>query len=136
MRLNPYLHFDGNCREAFGFYEQVLGGKVIMMLTHADAPPDMQGPPESQGRIMHARMDVGGTVLMGSDTPIGRWMPAQGFMVSLNIDDPAEADRAFAALAEGGAVHMPIAETFWAHRFGILADKFGIPWMVNCEKAG
>jgi len=85
---------------------------------------------------MHGRMEIAGNVLMGGDAPPGRFVPQAGFSVSLNIDDPAEAERVYAALSEGGSVHMTLQETFWAERFAMFADKFGIPWMINCEKTG
>jgi PhnB protein len=134
MQLNPYLTFDGRCEAAFRFYERVLGGRIVAMMTYADTPMAAQTPPEMRGRIVHARLAVGDAVLMGSDAPAGRYERAQGFSVTLNIDQPEEAERVFAALAEGGAVTMPIQETFWARRFGMLTDRFGTPWMINCEK--
>jgi PhnB protein len=134
MQLNPYLQFDGNCADAFRFYEQSLGGKIVMMMKAGESPMAAQVPPDRQDSIMHARMVVGDTVLMGSDAMGGAYAAPAGFHVTLGVDDPAEADRIFAALADGGTVGMPIAETFWAERFGLLVDRFGIPWMVNCEK--
>ena len=135
MQLNPYLNFDGRCEEAFRFYEKVLGGKIVAMMPHAGSPMEQQVPPEWRNRIMHARLIVDDKVLMGSDAMPDRYEPMKGFHVTLGIDDPTEADRVFQALAENGTVQMPIQETFWAHRFGMLVDQFGIPWMVNCEKA-
>jgi PhnB protein len=134
MRLNPYLAFDGKCEAAFRFYEQALGGRIVAMMTYGDSPMAEQMPPEMRGKIMHARLVAGEAVLMGSDAPDGRHEKAQGLSVALNIDEPEEAERVFAALAAGGTVTMPIQETFWARRFGMLADRFGTPWMVNCEK--
>jgi len=134
MQINPYLTFDGRCEEAFKFYEQALHGKIEAMMTHADAPPDQQGTPEWRNKIMHARMMVGTAVLMGSDSPQNRERTPQGFAVNVTVETPAEADRIYAALAQGGQQMMPIAETFWAHRFGMCVDRFGTPWMVNCEK--
>jgi len=133
MKVNPYLHFNGNCAAAFKFYEKALGGKIVAMVTHADAPVETSA--EWRDKIMHARLVVGEAVLMGSDSPAQYFKTPQGFTVSIVVDDPAEAERVFQALSESGTVDMPIAETFWAHRFGMLTDQFGIPWMVNCEKA-
>ncbi len=117
------------------FYEKTLGGKIVAMITYADAPDPSQSPPEHRDLIMHARMTVGDKVLMGSDAPEERFNRPQGFSVSLGIDDPQEAERVFTGLCEGGAnVIMPIGETFWAQRFGMLVDRFGTPWMINCEK--
>jgi PhnB protein len=134
MQLNPYLTFDGRCEEAFRFYEQVLRGNIVAMLTYADTPMADQSPPEMRGRIAHARLAIGNSVLMGSDGQPGHDERMQGFSVTLNIAEPEEAERVFRALEAGGTVTMPIQETFWAHRFGMLTDRFGTPWMINCEK--
>ncbi|HUB65055.1 MAG TPA: VOC family protein [Methylocella sp.] len=135
--LVTYLSFDGQCEAAFKYYEKVLGGKILMMVRHADAPAGAGVPqtPEAANRIMHARLKVGDRLLMGGDAPPHASKP-QGFCVNIMVDDPAEAERIFGELGESGVVRMPIAETFWARRFGMLIDKFGIPWMVNCEKSG
>ena len=134
MDLNTYLLFDGQCEAAFKLYENVLGGRIVMMMKYADAPSDQPISKDSANRIMHARLQVGGSVLMGSDAPSEHFSKPQGFRANITVKDPVEAERIFHALAEGGTVTMPIAETFWARRFGMLTDKFGIPWMVNCEK--
>ncbi|HLQ25622.1 MAG TPA: VOC family protein [Acidiferrobacterales bacterium] len=135
MQLNPYLFFNGQCEAAFKFYERVLGGKIEAMLTHAGTPAEAQVPAEWRDKILHARLNVGGEVLMASDAPPGRYEEPKGFSVSLQMKDPAEAERIFHALAENGTVRMPIQKTFWAARFGMLVDRFGIPWMINCEQA-
>jgi PhnB protein len=135
MQLSPYLFFNGDCEEAFKFYAQCLGGKIEGMLTHAGTPAEAQVPPEWRDKILHARLTIGDQVLMASDAPPGRYDQPKGFSVSIQIKDPAEAERIFQALSENGTVQMPIAETFWAARFGMLVDRFGIPWMVNCERA-
>lgn len=135
MQMNPYLLFTGQCEEAFKFYEKLLGGKIEFMMTHADTPAENHVPPEWRDKIMHVRMSTPGGVLMGSDAPPGHQAKPQGFSVSVSVGDPAEADRIFNALADGAtAVSMPIQETFWARRFGMVTDRYGIPWMVNCEK--
>lgn len=136
MQINPYLNFGGQCEEAFKFYAQCLGGEIDAMMTFAGTPMAEHASPEWQGKVLHARLKVGDMVLMGSDAPPDRFQKPQGFSVSLGIDKVGEAERVFHALAEGGAVQMPIQQTFWAARFGMLVDKFGIPWMVNCENAG
>lgn len=133
MQLNPYLYFNGTCEEAFKFYEKCLGGKIEAMMTHAGTPAESQTPPEWRDKILHARLSVGGTILMASDAPPGRFSPQQGFSVSLSMKDPREGERVFNALAEGGKVGMPYQKTFWAAGFGMVTDRFGIPWMVNCE---
>jgi PhnB protein len=134
MQLNPYLFFQGNCKEAFTFYEKVLGGKIIAMMTHGETPAAEHTKPEWQDKIIHARMTFGDQVLMASDAPPEHHRPMQGFSVSLSVEEPAEADRIFDAFSEAGEITMPIQETFWAHRFGMLVDRFGTPWMINCEK--
>jgi PhnB protein len=134
MRSNPYLYFDGRCEAAFNFYEKILGGKIQMMMQHEGTPAAEHVPAEWRKKIMHARMAVGDQVLMGSDAPPDRYHKPQGFSIALQVETAAEADRIFQALSEGGRVTMPIQETFWAIRFGMLVDQFGIPWMVDCEK--
>ena len=133
MDINPYLMFDGQCEAAFRFYAECLGGKIEAMLTHEGTPAEAHVPAEWRHKIMHARLTVGRAVLMGSDAPPGRQQNAQGFSVSLNVEKVADAERIFKALSENGRVHMPIAQTFWAERFGMCVDRFGTPWMVNCE---
>jgi len=135
MDLNTYLMFDGSCEAAFKFYEKVLGGKIVAMATYAEMPGSAEMFKDSEKRIMHARLQLGDQFLMASDCPPGRFQPAKGFHVNIGVIDPAEADRLFAALSANGTVEMPIQETFWAKRFGMLVDQFGTPWMVNCEKA-
>jgi PhnB protein len=135
MQMNPYLTFDGRCEAAFKFYEKVLGGKIVAMMPHEGTPAAEHVPPEWRNKIMHARLTIGDKVLMGSDAPAGQREEMKGFSVTLGIDDPAEAERVFHALAEKGTVRMPIQKTFWAARFGMLVDQFGTPWMINCEQA-
>jgi PhnB protein len=134
MKLNPYLFFNGQCEAAFKFYEKCLGGKIEAMLTHEGTPAEQDVPPEWRKKILHARLTVGDQVLMASDAPPERYEKPKGFSVSLNVNAPAEAERIFHALAENGKVQMPLAQTFWAIRFGMCVDRFGIPWMINCEK--
>jgi PhnB protein len=134
MQLNPYLTFDGNCEAAFRFYEKALGGKIEAMLTHEGSPAASQVPAHWLKKILHARLSVGGEVLMGSDAPPDRREPMKGFSVTLSVSDPREAERIFEALSEDATVRMPMQETFWALRFGMLVDRFGTPWMVNCER--
>jgi PhnB protein len=134
MQLNAYLNFNGNCAEAFKFYEQVLGGKIVFMQTHAETPAKDFVPANWQDKIMHVRLEVGEEALMGSDAPPDHFAPPQGITVSVNVSPYAEAERIFNALAEGGRTTMPFQKTFWAVGFGMTVDRFGIPWMVNCEK--
>jgi PhnB protein len=135
MQLNPYLHFNGQCEAAFQFYQRCLGGKIEAMIPYAGTPAEEHVTSDWRNKIMHARFTVGDQVLMGSDARAEHYKKPGGFSVSLNVDSPAEAERIFQILAENGQVHMPIQQTFWAARFGMLADQFGIPWMVNCEGA-
>jgi PhnB protein len=135
MQLNPYLLFNGQCEAAFKFYAKCLGAKIEAMMTHEGTPAACQVPSEWVKKIMHARLSVGGTLLMASDAPPGRYEKPQGFSVSLLVKSADEAERVFKALSDNGTITMPMTETFWATRFGMLVDQFGIAWMVNCEKA-
>jgi PhnB protein len=125
--MNPYLSFNGQCEAAFKFYEQCLSGKIVAMITHAGTPAEEHVPSEWRNKILHARLIVGDEVLMGSDAPPDRYEEPKGFSVALGIDDPADAERIFHALAEKGTVRMPMQQTFWTIRFGMLVDRFGIP---------
>jgi PhnB protein len=130
-QLDVYLTFDGTCADAMRFYERTLGGKLFLM-THAESPMTTQTPPGSGNRILHARLDLDGHLLMASDAMVGRpYEGMKGFSVSLIYPTAAEARRVFGALAEGGRVIMPLDKTFWAESFGILVDRFGTPWMIN-----
>jgi PhnB protein len=133
MQMSPYLTFKGECEAAFNFYERCLGGRIEAMFRDGESPMAGQTPPERLNAILHARLKVGDFVLMGSDAPPERYARPAGFAVSLGIAEPEEAERIFHALAEGGTVQMPIEKTFWAKRFGMLVDRFGTPWMINCE---
>jgi PhnB protein len=136
MQINPYLFYDSNCEAAFKYYEKVLGGKIEMMLRNEEAPEPMPGPSGREKKIMHARISIDGEVLMASDAPPDHFNKPQGFAVSLTVDDPAEAERKFKALAEGGSTNMPFGKTFFSKGFGMCIDQFGIPWMVNCPAEG
>jgi PhnB protein len=135
MQINAYLNFTGQCEEAFQFYEKLLGGKIEGMFRFAGTPAGGQVPPEWAQKIMHIRLKVDESEIMGADVPPGRGGEgaAKRFCMSIGLKDPAEAERIFNGLAEGGSVQMPIQKTFWALKFGMLVDRFGIPWMVNCE---
>jgi len=135
MQINAYLLFNGQCEEAFKFYEKVFGGKIVGMMTNGESPMAQQVAPEWRGKIIHARLLVGDQALMGSDVQPDQYEAPQGFSVSLGVKDPAEADRVFNALAQNGKVTLPIQKTFWSVRFGMVIDRFGIPWMINCEQA-
>jgi PhnB protein len=133
VQLVPYLNFNGNCAEAFRFYERVLGGKIEVLLTHADSPVAAQVPPEWKDRVLHARLVVGDQVLLASDAPPEKYAPTRGIYAFAGLDTPEEAERIFAALAGGGTITMPFGPTFWASAFGMCVDRFGIGWMVNCS---
>jgi PhnB protein len=132
MQSNTYLNFNGECKDAFKFYEQCLGGKIVAMMTYGESPMAEQTPLEQRDRIMHVELNVGDVVLMGADSPPEYFEKSQGFNINLQFDDVAEAERIFKALSENGTVKMPIQETFWAKRFGMAIDRFGTPWMINC----
>ncbi|HKT17092.1 MAG TPA: VOC family protein [Stellaceae bacterium] len=135
MQANTYLQFDGNCEAAFKFYEENLGAKTLSLMRYEGSPAAAQVPPEWRNKILHARIALADTVLMASDAPPGRYSAAHGFSVALGVDKPQEAERIFDALKVGGKVGMPLEKTFFAERFGMLVDRFGIPWMILCEHA-
>ncbi|HVW08130.1 MAG TPA: DoxX family protein [Bryobacteraceae bacterium] len=128
MKLNTYLNFAGNCAEAFRYYEQHLGGKTGMMMTHGQAPDQSGMKPEWKDMVLHATIAIGGTELSAADIPDAE--PMRSAYLTLNLDSDAEAERIFAALSAGGQIFMPLQETFFATRFGQLRDRFGMNWMV------
>jgi PhnB protein len=130
MKLNTYINFGGNCAEAFRFYEKHLGGKITFMMTFGDNPDAAKAHPDAKDLILHAAMQIGGTVLMASDAVGEKYQPMRSAYLSLGVDSSEEAERVHAALADGGEIFMPMAETFFAHRFSMLRDKFGVNWMV------
>ncbi len=130
MKLHPYLNYGGNCKEAFQFYEQHLGGKITVMMTHGDQPALNEVPPEWKSAILYARMTIGETELMGNDVPPDRFQPMRSAYLSLTVDSIDEAERIHSLLADGGEIFMPMQETFFAHRFSMLRDKFGTSWMI------
>ena len=135
MELTPYLNFNGQCEEAFKFYERCFGGKIVSMVTFDAFGQGAHVPAGWGSKIMHAHMTVGSQVLFGSDAPADRFEKIQGFSMSIQVEQPAEAERIFGALAEKGNVTMPLQQTGWSAKFGMLTDQFGIPWMVNCAAA-
>lgn len=134
-QLNAYLSFDGTCAEAMKFYADVLGAKLERVITYGEAPPCDEAPPipdDQKGKVMHAYLSHPEFGLMAGDTPPG--MPhagIQGVMLALTYPTAAEGQRIFNALAEGGQVQMPLGETFWAEQFGMVTDRFGVPWGIN-----
>ena len=135
MKLNPYLAFDGSCREAFDFYQKVLGGRISFIQTIGESQMASSMPPESHGRVMHVTLDIGDQVLQGADAPPGQFTRPAGFCVALHFETAAEGEKVFNALAPGGTVQMPYQSTFWAKGFGMLIDQFGTPWIVNAGEA-
>ena len=132
MQFIPYLDFDGNCKEAFDFYAGVFDGKIAQHFTYGQSPMAAQMPPQTHGRVMHSQLECAGTVLMGADGPPHN--ASNKGCVNIQVDTPAEAERIFAALSAGASVLMALAETFWAQRLGMLTDRYGKNWMVNCLK--
>jgi PhnB protein len=136
MELNTYLGFNGCCEEAFTFYAETLGGTIAGVFRFGGSPMEGQVPADWKDKVMHATLTFGNATLMGSDNPPGHYEPTKGVALSVGVAGVEEAERVFAALSKGGKVTMPLQQTFWAPRFGMLEDRFGIPWMVNCESEG
>ena len=133
--FTPYLHFDANCEAAFNYYAKVFGGKVTHLMRYDEAPGmEKMMTPALAKQIIHARVEVGGNTLMASDAAPGRYSKPQGFTVAVGVETAAEAERIFGALADNGTITLPMAETFFAERFGQCTDQFGTPWMILCEK--
>ena len=131
MKINPYLSFDGRCREAFEFYAKTLGGRIAFIQTYGESPMASTMPGDTHGRIMHVTLEVGNQVLQGADAPPTQFTKAAGFAVALHFDYAADGERVFGAFAQNGTVKMPFQPTFWAKGFGMLIDQFGTPWTVN-----
>ena len=136
MNLNPYLSFDGRCEEAFTYYAETLGGTIAGIFKYGGSPMEESVPADWKDKVMHATMTLGKGTIMGADSAPQQYQPAQGFSISLEVDKVEEAERAFSALAKEGKILLPLQQTFWAPRFGMLVDRFGIPWMVSCENEG
>ena len=134
MRIEPYLFFNGRCEEAVEFYKKALGAEVLMLMRFKESPePPQPGmiPPGSENKIMHVSLRIGDATVMASDGRCTGQSDFQGFALSITAADEADADRKFAALADGGQVQMPLTKTFWSSRFGMVADRFGVGWMVT-----
>ncbi|HKA32023.1 MAG TPA: VOC family protein [Candidatus Binatia bacterium] len=137
MNVEPYLFFNGRCEEAIDFYKKALGAEVAMLMRFKDMPePHQPGmiPPGSENKIMHVKLTIGGAVVMASDGRCTGKTDFQGFALSIEPASTAEAEKKFKALADGGQVHMPLAKTFWATLFGMVADRFGVLWMIVVER--
>lgn len=133
MNFNPYLNFNGNCAEAMAFYADVFGGEISFIQTFGESEMSAEMPPSMHDLTMHATLRIGDRIIMASDDPSGKYEPPRGFHVQVGFPDFAKAHGIFETLAEGGEVTMPFAKTFWTSGFGMLRDRFGIPWMVNCD---
>jgi PhnB protein len=130
MQVQPYLFFDGRCEEAMEFYKKAIGAKVGMMMRFKEAPDQSMVTPGSENKVMHTQFEIGQTTVLASDGQCHGKPSFQGFALTINAQSEAEADKVFAALGEGGQVTMPMTKTFFSPRFGMLADKFGVGWMV------
>jgi PhnB protein len=130
MQLHPYLQFDGRCEEAVAFYRDALGAEVVMLVRFKDCPDPSMVPPGAEDKVMHMRFRIGETTVLASDGRCLGKPSFQGFSLSLTVANDAEAERCFTALANGGQVQMPLAKTFFSSRFGMVADRFGVAWMV------
>jgi PhnB protein len=134
MNIIPHLNFNGQCKEAFAFYAELLDGEIKFSMTWGEVPDAAdQFPPETHSLIMHTTLEVDGDLIMGADSPPERYTQPKGITVSIGVKDKAKAERVFNALCEGGNLTMPFAQTFWSPGFGMCVDRFGIPWMVNTE---
>jgi len=131
MRVSTSIHFNGQCEAAFKHYER-LGGKLEYLLRWGESPLADQVPPEWQNKVLHARLSLGGADFVGGDVRAPDYRPAQGFSVLVAMDDRATAERAFAVLADGGSVKMPLQKTFWSPLYGVVVDRFGMQWEINC----
>jgi PhnB protein len=134
MNVRTYLNFGGNCAEAFRFYEQNLGGKIGFMMTFGQMPDPSQGPPGMENGVLHAQIEVAGITILASDVPPDRFQPIRSAYLCLSAESDADAERVYGLLSDGGEVSMPIQETFFATRYGILRDRFGTLWMVIHER--
>lgn len=131
MQINPYLHYDGNCEEAFKFYEKAIDAKIDVIMHVEGSPAAEHMPPSMAKKVLHAQLSIDGEVIMASDCPPDYFEKMQGFSVCLQAQTPAEGEKWFNALADGGEAKMPFAATFWSKGFGMCIDKFGVPWMIN-----
>ena len=135
MKLYTYLNYGGNCRQAFEFYVEHLGGRITMLTTHGEQPTGSTVPPEWKNAVLHARIDLGETTVLGADIPPDRFQPMRSAYLTLMLESVSEAERIYALLGDGGQIFMPMNETFFAHRFAMLRDRFGTSWMLIHERA-
>ena len=130
MKIYTYLNYGGNCRQAFEFYAEHLGGKITMITTHGEQPGSDKVPPEWKNAVLHARIEIGGTILLGADIPPDRFQPMRSAYLTLMVDSVEEAERVYALLTKDGQIFMPMEETFFAKRFAMFRDRFGTSWML------
>lgn len=135
MQITTYLSFKGDCEAAFRLYEQCLGGQLGPIFRYGGTPLGADVPAGWSDKVMHASVSLPGLVLMGGDVAPERYDEPKGFSLSIQIGSASDAERMFADLAQDGRVVMPLEKTFWAERFGALVDRFGVPWLINCEQA-
>ena len=135
MKLYTYLNYGGNCRQAFEFYEKQLGGKITMLMTHGEQPGASNVPADWKNAVLHARMTLGETELLGADIPPDRFQPMRSAYLTLILPSSQEAERVYALLSQGGEIFMKMEETFFADRFAMLRDRFGTSWMLLHERA-
>lgn len=133
MEVTTYLTFKGDCEAAFGFYQQCLDGRLGGVFRYAGTPYADQVPADWQDKVMHASLTLGHQVLMGADVAPERYEAPKGFSLSLQMSRAADAERIFDQLSAGGTIKTPLEKTFWAERFGVLVDRFGITWLINCD---
>jgi PhnB protein len=134
MKLYTYLNYGGNCRQAFEFYVEHLGATITAITTYGELPASGEVPPEWKNAVVHARIAIGETILLGADVPRDRFQPMRSAYLTLIVNSIEEAERLYALLAEGGEIFMPMEETFFAHRFAMLRDRFGTSWMLLHER--
>ena len=135
MQMHPYLSFNGDCEAAFKFYERCLGATIVSLHRYGGSPMAESAPADWADKVMHGSVRIGNQELLGADVTSDPFERPKGFSLSLQMTNPADAERIFQDLASGGQVVMPLEETFWAARFGMLVDRFGTPWLINCEAA-
>ena len=133
MKMNPYVSFKGDCEEAFRVYQRTLGGRLGEIFRYGGSPMAGTVTPDWADKVMHGSIEIGGQVMMGGDVAPDRYESPRGVSLSLQIANPSEAERIFDDLAREGTVIMPLEKTFWAERFGMLVDRFGVSWLINCE---
>jgi PhnB protein len=136
LDVSAYVSFKGDCEAAFKFYEEALGAKPGLLFRYADSPMADVVPEGWETKIMHGSVRIGAKLLEGADVPPDRYEKPQGFSLSLNVPTADQAESLFEKLGNGGKILYPIAKTFWSQRFGMVIDRFGIPWMINCETLG